>query len=130
MTKLDQEIPFTITPEQIRQFDENGFLIIENFYDIESVVDPLVKRIYRFFKEVIMTYNLQIDVPPYSRENFDLVYYSILIKDRGVASIIYDAIKQFPEFLRIVSCKRGALLAETLCGSKSIGIAGGGFGIR
>ena len=57
--------------------------------------------------------------------------YITLIKiNREFGSIIYNAIKQIPEFISLISKPKVIRLMEQLIGFKNIGIAHGGIGFR
>jgi ectoine hydroxylase-related dioxygenase (phytanoyl-CoA dioxygenase family) len=128
--KLDEDPDKLLSASQILSFQENGFLILKDFYNTEEEIIPLVEKIYSIFKVIIDKHDLNIDFPAFSESAFDDVYYNILSCDRRLCAVIYDVVKQLPEFARITTLSQNQKLTEELCNSNNVGIAGGGSGIR
>jgi ectoine hydroxylase-related dioxygenase (phytanoyl-CoA dioxygenase family) len=119
-----------LTKEQIQNYHENGYLILKNFYDVPALINPITKQLYNLFRIIIKSKNLKISIPTFTEDALHDVYLKILFSDRKLGSIIYDAVKQIPEFLSLVSASCNRQLVRELLNSENIGIAGGGFGIR
>ena len=58
-----------LTENQKKEFFENGFLIIKNFYDVENEILPIQKSIYQIIDFVIERHSVDI-----TRESFKMVY--------------------------------------------------------
>lgn len=116
--------------QQISQFLEFGFLKLERFYDLDSEIYPILIAVYKIVDLIIDEHNLDIVQPDFSPENFDTGYSELVQIDRKFGGIVYDAIKQIPGFLRLVSCSKNEDLLKQLRRSDCIGIAAGSYGIR
>ena len=57
---------------------------------------------------------MNIDFPVFSESAFDDVYYDILSYDRRLCAVIYDVVKQVPEFARITTLTQNQRLTQEL----------------
>lgn len=119
-----------ISHSDVINFQKDGIVVLKNFYDYETSIRPIIEKIYSLFGIIIEFHKLKIDYPTFSMKTFDDVYYNILRSDRKLAGIIYDVVKQVPEFFRLTALSQNQKLAEKLCESNNVGLAGGGSGIR
>ncbi len=119
-----------INEEQIKDFNENGVLVLRNFYNYEEDIKPIQHDIYKIIDIIVSKYNLDVKREPFSGENFFNGYLDVIKYNRSYGGEIYDAIKQLPSFIRLVSNKKNEDLYKQIRNSNSIGIGFGGYGIR
>ena len=100
-------------------------MLIKNFFDKQKEIKPIEKKI----GQIIETVAVQNKVKLTSR-NIGKNYITLIKINREFGSIIYDAIKQIPEFISLISKPKVIRLMEQLIGFKNIGIAHGGIGFR
>ena len=92
-----------LTEQQMSEFNQNGLLVVKSFYNLEQEIEPIQYRIYKIIGIVIHKYQLPINQLPFSPDTFDCVYLDLINLDRKIGGEIYDAIKQIPEFIRLVA---------------------------
>ena len=119
-----------INEEQIKDFNENGVLVLRNFYNYEEDIKPIQHDIYKIIDIIVSKYNLDVKREPFSGENFFNGYLDVIKYNRSYGGEIYDAIKQLPSFIRLVSNKKNEDLYKQIRKSNSVGIGLGNFGIR
>jgi hypothetical protein len=119
-----------VTPEDVAAFNRDGFLLLREFYDVETEIAPIREAIYRIIGLVIRRHDLPIEQQPYAPETFDSGYLELIAHDRAYGGEVYDAVKNIPAFLRLLSSERNEHLVRTLRNSDTVGIAWRGFGIR
>lgn len=116
-----------ISSEQKQLFEEQGFLLLEGFYDVAQDIEPLQRAIHRIIGLVIDKYHPDIS---HQQEPFDSGYIELITRDRRLGGVIYDAVKQLPEFVQLSSSKKNVGVMKALRDSETIGIARSGDGIR
>lgn len=119
-----------LTPAQKREFEQNGLLVLSRFYDLESEIEPIQRAIYDIIGVLIEKHHLSIDRPPFDASRFDAGFQELITFDRRIGGEVYDAVKQIPAFIRLVACEKNEALMRDLRGSRLVGVAGGGYGIR
>lgn len=119
-----------VTAEQIEQFNRDGVLVLKGFYDLEQEIMPIQKAIYGILGLVIKQKGLTIKQAGFSPDSFDDVFLDIIRDDRTTGGIIYDAIKQIPAFMRLLSNSKNEVLYSQLRQTDNAGICGQGHGIR
>lgn len=119
-----------LTIEQIEEFNLNGVLILRSFYDLTTEIEPIQYAIHRIIAILINKYHLPIQQLPFSRENFDSGYQELIAYDRQIGGDVYDAIKQIPGFIRLVSSANHDTIFSQLRQTDLLGIAAAGYGIR
>jgi Phytanoyl-CoA dioxygenase (PhyH) len=120
-----------LTSEQIENFNRDGFLIIKNFYDMKTEIEPIQYGIYQIIKIMINKYQLNIkQIEPFKSEKFDTGYQELISYNRKIGGEIYDGVKQIPAFMRLVASPKHEQLFQELRQTKVAGIAAGGYGIR
>lgn len=119
-----------INESQLNEFNKNGVLVLRNFYDYEQEIKPIQLDIYKIIGIIISKYNLDIKREAFSDENFFDGYIDIIKINRSWGGEIYDAVKQLPSFIRLVSNKKNEELYKQIRKSNSVGIGLGSYGIR
>jgi hypothetical protein len=118
-----------LSKDQKSFFADSGYLLIEGFYDRKSLVDPIRAHIADIVETLCKKY--AIDVKIGSVDDALTVGYTSLAKaDRRWGSEVYDAIKQVPSFMRIVSNASNDEVFSELRKDSLPGLAAGGYGIR
>jgi ectoine hydroxylase-related dioxygenase (phytanoyl-CoA dioxygenase family) len=72
----------------------------------------------------------QIGFPGDSQEEFDEGLAALAKSHRRQASIVYDAVKKIPSYVRLANCRKNEDLARQLLSSSFVGFAPRGYGIR
>ena len=72
-----------INEEQLNEFNENGVLVLRNFYDYEQEIKPIQFDIYKIIGIIISKYNLDIKREPFNGENFFYGYINIIKINRS-----------------------------------------------
>lgn len=120
---------FLLSEDEIEQFKRDGFILLKNFYTLDKI-EPICRRAYDIIGQVIGEYKLPVERKPYAFESFDDGYLDVIKINRRYGSIIYDAVKQIPAFLTLVSDPKNEILFNQLRSGAIPGIAAGGFGVR
>jgi ectoine hydroxylase-related dioxygenase (phytanoyl-CoA dioxygenase family) len=119
-----------LTQAQISHFHQYGYLILKQFYDIDTQISPIQKGIYDLIGLLASKYSITLHRPAFSPQQFDVGYDQLLKTNRAIVSELYDALKQIPAFQRLVSSEGNECLVSQLRQTQSVGIAGSGSGIR
>jgi ectoine hydroxylase-related dioxygenase (phytanoyl-CoA dioxygenase family) len=119
-----------LSKAQVDEFNQNGLLVIRGFYDLDRDVIPIQRDIYELIGLVVGKCGLAIERPPFDSATFDAGFQQLIAHDRRLGSEIYDAVKQIPAFVRLVSSEKNQDLFRQVRGRSLPAIAGGGYGIR
>jgi hypothetical protein len=118
-----------LSDEQITAFKRDGVLLLRNFYRAEDVL-AVQRGIHDIIGRVMRQHGLTDRREPFNGENFDSGYQELIGAHRPWGGEVYDAIKQIPAFLRLVSTPAHEQLFTELRPGSTPGVAGGGYGIR
>jgi hypothetical protein len=119
-----------LSDEQTARFRSDGFLLLRNFYDLETEIRPIQQNIHRILGMMLKNHAIDFEQQSFAPETFDAGYQELIAHDRRYGSFMYDAVKHIPPFVRLAcSSKHDALLMQ-LRGSDMPGLPYGGFGIR
>jgi ectoine hydroxylase-related dioxygenase (phytanoyl-CoA dioxygenase family) len=114
-----------LTAEQKKHWDDNGYLVLKGFYDLESEIAPIQDDVRRVMQ---LVQGGSAHAAP--RGEFDEGLPEMARNCRGAASIVYDALKRLPSYVQLtVSPKHTAVARQLLC-SSFVGFATRGYGIR
>ncbi len=116
--------------QQLDNFNEQGFLFIKSFYDLETEIYPIQHAIHKIIHLLIKKYALPIEQPEFTPDTFDAGYQDIISYDRKIGGEIYDAVKQIPAFIRLVASEKHEFLVSQLRETSLSGVAAMGYGIR
>jgi hypothetical protein len=75
-------------------------------------------------------YAIDVERKPFAPVTFDFGYRELIAANRKYGGEIYDAVKQIPAFLRLVSSSKNEKLFSQIRNTDLPGIAGAGYGIR
>ena len=67
---------------------------------------------------------------PFEAANFDAGFQELIAHDRTLGGRVYDAVKQIPDFMRLVSSEKHEAVVRQLRGTEAPAIVAGGYGIR
>ncbi len=81
-----------LSKEELDQFENEGFVYIPSFYDLEEEILPIQNDIYDLISILIKKYNLPIEQKPFSSKTFDSGLQELLKDHRELVSTIYDAV--------------------------------------
>ena len=119
-----------LTDTQKKEFYENGYLILKNFYNIEDEIKPLQKSIYDLIGLVIDRSGFSIKRDEFSPQNFYDGYLDLIGKDRKIGGLVYDIIKWCPEFIKIMGSDKNVKLFKEIRDCSLVGICTPAQGIR
>lgn len=122
--------PELLSEDQIASFHRNGFLIVEQFYDVQRDIEPIQCGIHTIIGQVYKRHGLADTRPAFSPEHFDAGYLDLIKINRAYGGEVYDAIKQIPAFMRLLGLDSHEKLMRQLRADALPAIAAGGYGIR
>lgn len=112
-----------------KAFADDGLVVIPGFYDHQTEIAPIQAGV-RTIVELVAR-QARLEVPCATPEEAMAKGYPALIKhDRKLGGVIYDAVKQIPEFMALVANPRNSELFKVLRPGSTPGVAAGGYGIR
>lgn len=118
-----------LNEQQLDDFRRDGFLVVPGFYDVETRVAPIREGIRRVV--ALMCEKHGLDAPcGTAEEAMTRAYPALIAKNRGWGGQVYDAVKQIPAFMALVSDEANARVFEALRPGGFAGLAAGGYGIR
>lgn len=120
----------SLNSEQLATFKENGYLLLPQFYDLQTEIEPIQRAIHRIIGLVIKEHRLSIEQRPFEVTTFDSGYQPLIAHDRRLGGIVYDAVKQIPAFVRLVASEKHEAILRALRQTDAAGVAAGGYGIR
>ena len=110
-------------------FQQDGYAILPGFYDYDTQITPILGCIRRIIEMVADKYDVDASCST-PQEAMTQGIMAIAAKNRAWAGEIYDAVKQIPAFMQLVSHPENAELFKSLRPGSEPGIAAGGYGIR
>lgn len=119
-----------LTQTQIEEFNSQGYLILRNYFDVDTEIEPIHRALFKIISLIIERDGLNIEVGPYQAENFDCAYLKLLAKGRHYGGEVYDLAKQIPAFLRLICSERLQELFSSLRHDVLPGIGKASYGIR
>ncbi|KSV75024.1 MULTISPECIES: phytanoyl-CoA dioxygenase family protein [Ensifer] len=120
----------TIISESARQeFETKGYYVVPGFYDIQSEIAPIHEGIRQTLELICNKYG--VDAPTdTAHEAMTIAYRKLIAVNRSWGGEVYDAIKQIPAFMRLVSSAANDEVFKALRPGSIPGIAAGGYGMR
>ena len=119
-----------ISAQDQQFFEENGYLILPQFFDVATDIEPILRDIYTIIGLVATRHGIAIDREPYSPDTFDSGYTSLIKQNRSLGGEIYDLVKQIPAFMRLISHPRADALFREMRQTETSGIGAASYGIR
>ncbi len=119
----------TIGKSIVEEFAANGVAVIRGFYDPAKMVAPVQEGIRSVVEFVARQAGLSVPCAT-PLEAMTKGYRAIIEHDRKLGGVVYDGVKQIPEFVALVAAPRNGELFKKLRPGSRPGIAAGGYGIR
>jgi len=120
----------SLTEQQVAKFKDDGFLVLPCFYDLESEIAPIQEAIFEIIGLVCQRRGVSPNRGSFSHENFDDGYVELIKKDRTIGAEVYDAVKQIPAFIRLISSTKAESIIRQLRKTDLTGIGAASYGIR
>ena len=95
-----------LTKEQIADFKEYGYVVIKGFYNRKLEIEPIQYGIWKILNILFEKYRIEVEFKQFSPENFDYGYQKLISVNRKYGGEVYDAIKQIPIFMRLISLEK------------------------
>jgi hypothetical protein len=115
--------------DQIAQFNRDGVLILHSIYD-KADIEAIQLGIYQVIGRVMQRHKLPDMRKSFAPESFDEGFNVMIQKSRVLGAEVYDAVKQIPAFIRLLSHPLHEQLMQQLRPNSHPAIAAGGYGIR
>jgi Phytanoyl-CoA dioxygenase (PhyH) len=119
-----------LTKHQVKDFYEQGYLLIKGFYGCDHEIEEIQYSIWKILGILFKKYNIKIEQQPFLPETFDYGYQALIAANRKYGGEVYDAVKQIPAFIRFVSLEKNNQIFKQIRNTDMPGIAGSGYGIR
>ncbi len=111
------------------EFAANGYTMLPKFYDAQADVAPIQEGIRVILELLCRKY--AVDAPTDTSWNaMTKAYPALIAKNRAWGGEVYDAVKQIPAFMQLVSKAANLAVFEALRPGSVPGLAAGGYGIR
>lgn len=110
-------------------FLRDGYTVIPDFYDIETEIVPIQEGIRQIIEIACHKYGVSAPTDT-AMDAMTLGYSALIQRNRAWGGEIYDAVKQIPAFMRLVSNARNDEVFRVLRPDSLPGLAAGGYGIR
>lgn len=120
---------FQLLPEQIAQFQQDGVLVLRSAYETTDI-EVIQRGIYDVIGRVMQRHRIADLRRPFSPARFDDGYNAMILQNRVLGAEVYDAVKQIPAFIRLLSHPLHEELMRRLRPGSHPGIAANGYGIR
>lgn len=110
-------------------FAIKGYAVLRQFYNVEQDIAPIQDGIRVIVGLLCEKYG--VDAPTdTSHDAMTKAYPALIARNRTWGGEVYDAVKQIPAFIRLVSKVENAALFASVRPGSTPGIAAGGYGIR
>ena len=113
----------------MQNFTKDGYCLISDFYDVKTQIEPIQRDIQRIVAIVAEEHG--VDAPcgnPHEAMTSGIM--AIASANRAWAAEVYDAVKQIPTFMQLVSHEKNVEIFNKLRPGSTPGLAAGGYGIR
>ena len=112
-----------------QNFHQRGFIVVEDFYNYESEVLPIIKGISKIIRQIAIHKGIDLSEGDETTD-LKLNIMKLVNADRQLGALIYDAVKQIPEFLALVSNTKNVGILRNIHPGIQAGVAAAGYGIR
>jgi ectoine hydroxylase-related dioxygenase (phytanoyl-CoA dioxygenase family) len=113
-------LEYKLSPEQLKKFDEEGWLVLENIFtneELQVVIDAIMRDLDAKAKQAVADGKLSKD---YAEHDFEHRLAKINDENQKIASSMWDMQVVLPEFFDLISNKKVVDIAEQLCGSDEL----------
>lgn len=111
------------------QFSRDGYTIIRGFYDRTTQIEPIREGARRIVEALCSKYGVVTSTST-PDEAMGPGYRALASTNRAWGGEVYDAVKQIPAFMRLVTDAQNDAVFRALRPGSDPGIAAGGYGIR
>lgn len=111
------------------QFARDGYAIFRGFYDARNQIEPIREGARRIVEALCSKYCVKAATAT-ADEAMGPGYRALIGTNRAWGGEVYDAVKQIPAFMRLVSDAENDAVFRALRPRSDPGIAAGGYGIR
>lgn len=111
------------------QFARDGYAIFRGFYDRGTQIEPIREGARRIVEALCVKYGVQTATAT-ADEAIGPGYRALIGTNRAWGGEVYDAVKQIPAFMRLVTDAQNDAVFRALRPGSDPGIAAGGYGIR
>lgn len=110
-------------------FARDGYAIIRDFYHRETLIEPIREGIRVIVETLCRKYD--VEAPTDTAEDaMGPGYMALAAANRTWGAEVYDAVKQIPGFMRLVTGTSNDDVFRVLRPNSKPGVAAGGYGIR
>ena len=110
-------------------FDARGYTTLPQFYDAQRDIAPIQEGIRIIVEALCRKYEVNAPTGT-SWDAMTKAYPALIAKNRAWGGEVYDAIKQIPAFMQLVTKAKNLAVYENLRPGSVPGIAANGYGIR
>lgn len=110
-------------------FEADGYAVHPGFYDVESQIVPIQRGIQRIVALVADAHGVDAPCETPEQAMTDGIM-AIFHANRSWAGEVYDAVKQIPAFMQLVTHEMNGDVFRQLRPDSTPGLAAGGYGIR
>lgn len=126
---MTQNLSAQILAAHAEAFARDGYAIVRGFYDPVRQVEPIRQNIRWIIAALCRKYG--VDAPVATVEQaLGPGYLALARANRAWGGEVYDAVKQIPAFMQLVSDPRNSETFAALRPGSVPGLAAGGYGIR
>ena len=111
-------------------FEENGYLILPQFFDVPTDIDPILRDVHAIIGLVARRHGHTIQRDQYTPQTFDSGYNELIGIDRSLGGEIYDLVKQIPAFMRLICHPKSDALFREMRKTEVSGIGAASYGVR
>lgn len=111
------------------QFARDGYAIFRGFYDRRTQIDPIREGARRIIEALCGKYGVKAATAT-ADQAMGPGYRALIGTNRAWGGEVYDAVKQIPAFMRLVTDAQNDAVFHALRPGSDPGIAAGGYGIR
>lgn len=126
---MDTSDHLLLSQDQLDAFHRDGVLILRKAYAPDDIA-AVQQGIHAIVGRVMQRHGIEDRRPPFEARHFDDGYNALIALQRSYGAEVYDAVKQIPAFIRLLSHPLHQHLMRQLRPGSEPAIAAGGYGIR
>ncbi|TWD55504.1 ectoine hydroxylase-related dioxygenase (phytanoyl-CoA dioxygenase family) [Agrobacterium vitis] len=111
------------------EFSRKGYTVLPKFYSEQDDVEPIREGIRVILERICHKYGVEA-LTDTSWNAMTKAYPALIAQNRAWGGEVYDAVKQIPAFMQLVTKAANLDIFQTLRPGSVPGIAAGGYGIR
>lgn len=122
-------LPADVASAARAEFETKGYTVLRQLYDAKTDIAPIHEGIRVVVEAVCAKYGVKAPTAT-AHEAMTLAYPALIAANRAWGGEVYDAVKQIPAFMRLVTNPLNDDVFRALRPGSIPGIAAGGYGIR